>query len=234
MRYKIKSYISLGRGQTLSRDSKEQWEALRTSKRNKAYCIESDIDSYENNCRHNLESKCVARILDKVLGNRNWHIVSIGVGKANLEWHLKARNPKLHLFCADYTGQALLELQKVFISCDGFLEFDMLKDDWGRLNNFDFILLNRVNTEFSFNEWREIYRRMSINKIRRIIFIPCGFGSIHELYLNLKNIFNKNTAKISWCYTESEFLRMWKTYYRVVKKISFNDSAVYFLELKQG
>lgn len=232
MKYKIKHYINMGGGRTLNGNSKEQWEALRASKRNKAYCIESDIDSYEENCKQNLESERVAKILDKVLGCRDWHIVSIGVGKANLEWHLKRLNPKLHLCCADYTGQALLELQKVFTSCDSFLEFDMLKDDWEKINKFDFVLLNRVNTEFTFNEWREIYRRMAINKVRRVIFIPCGFGSIHEFYTNLKNMFNKKAVKISWCYTEYEFLKMWKKHYRVVKKISFNDSAVYFLELR--
>ncbi len=95
---------------------------MRASKRNKVYCIESDVDSYEENCKQNLESECVAKILEKVLGYRDWHIASIGVGKANLEWHLKCANPKL--------------------------------------------------------------------------------------YTNFKNVFNKQAVKISWCYTEYEFLRM--------------------------
>ena len=158
----------------------------------------------------------------------------MGVGKAHLEWHLKHMNPKLHICCADYTEKALIDLEKVFVIGDNFLQFDMLKDDWKRLTRYDYCLLNRVNSEFSSIQWKGIYAQMAKSGIKKIIFIPSRFGNIADFCNSILNAkFKKGEAKVSWCYTEYEFLKMWKPYYRVIKKISFDDSAIYCLKLRE-
>lgn len=219
----------------MSGGAKEQWERLRQSKKNKEYCIENDRISYEKNCACDRKNQRLAQILTEIFaGGGVNRLVSLGVGKGHLEWHLKDINPKMYICCTDYTEKALFALKKVFITGDSFMPFDMLTDDWGNLSGYDVVLLNRLNSEFDFTQWKRIYAEMAGSGIRRIIFIPSGFGGISDFLNNMPNTFHKEeAAKISWCYTEYEFLKMWKRYYRTVRKISFNDSAIYCLDLKR-
>lgn len=220
----------------MSGESKEQWERLRSSKKNMEYCIESDKESYEKNCIRDIKNQQLAKILIGVLGMKEQtHIISLGVGKAHLEWYLKHMNPNVQICCTDYTEKALTNLEKVFVTGNNFLQFDMLKDDYKRLKGYDYVLLNRVNSEFSFTQWKGIYDKMAKSGIRKIIFIPSRFGNVADFCKSVLNrLDEKRAVKISWRYTEYEFLKMWKHYYRIVKKISFNDSAIYCLELRKN
>lgn len=144
MRYKVYSPI---KGIPFSKEnSKESWELLRKKKHNNPYGIEGTVLLYEKNCNKQTEYKKVAAMICRYLKN-SVSIVSCGVGKGMLEWHIKRLLPKSYLCCTDYTAEALVELKKVFVLSDEFKVFDIKNDNWEELNRFDVVLLYRVNTD---------------------------------------------------------------------------------------
>ena len=64
MRYKVRHYMNID----MSGESKECWERLRSSKKNPEYCIESDPESYEQNCIRDKGNQQLAQILIGILG----------------------------------------------------------------------------------------------------------------------------------------------------------------------
>ena len=124
--------------------------------------------------------------------------------------------------------------KKVFRKADALLCFDMIKDDWSVLNQYDYVILYRVSTEFSFSEWKKIFERMYEKRIEHIIFIPTGLDTyknmLLELYGHLSRMMRKKKDIFcGWLYSENEFRRMWKGKYAEEKCIYIQNTAVFFL-----
>ena len=110
----------------------------------------------------------------------------------------------------------------------------MIKDDWSVLNQYDYVILYRVSTEFSFSEWKKIFERMYEKRIEHIIFIPTGLDTyknmLLELYGHLSRMMRKKKDIFcGWLYSENEFRRMWKGKYAEEKCIYIQNTAVFFL-----
>ena len=158
---------------------------------------------------------------------------SVGVGKGILEYHIKDIMPTQYLCCTDYTLKALTELKKFFLQCDEFLPLD-LSSDISVLNKYDIVLMYRISTEFSFREWRRVFKKLYKNGTKHIIFVPTEIATVKDLINEYSIHFahvlkGKKDTFCGWKYSENEFLKMMSGYYKVKSKKKFNDTTVFDL-----
>ena len=221
--------------------TQENWEVLRNDEVEGPFSIEKTVEAYEENCKKSSSYEEVASIIIQELekrGNNN-KIVSLGIGKGILEWHLKKQKPTLSVECTDYTAEAIEKLKKVFISMDDGYPFDMLKGHWNLLGTDSILLMFRVSTEFNQEQWQNIFEKMYIAGIRNIIYIPTELCTIKEMIMERINhlrciVRGRKAMFCGWLYSEKEFEKIFRgnrniPLYDIESRIPFENTAVYFL-----
>lgn len=218
--------------------NESNWDILRTDEREGAFAIEKDVESYERNCMVANKYKNAAEKVCSILASKeitNNKIISLGVGKGILEWHLKKIRPELVVECTDYTANAIEQLKKVFIDIDSAYQFDMLNGSYLALDINAVFLMYRVSTEFNHEEWIQIFRKMNDAGIKYIIFIPAGLDNLidmikEKLFYILNILRRRKNIDCGWLYSESEYLKMFTGGgYHVGDKIYFDKTAAYLL-----
>lgn len=214
------------------------WDDLRRDNQDKAFSIESSMQEYRNNCNKAEDYKQAADVIGNIIAcSTITKVVSCGVGKAILEYHLKQISPDLYLHCTDYTYEAIKQLEKVFIECDAFSCFDMKKDDWGKLSDYEAVILYRLSTEFSRQEWKDIFLKMKEAGFGRIIFVPTELCKVKDMMFEALNhwknvIAKKHDVFCGYLYTEDEWIKMWgKMNIEIITKVEINNTAIYYLKL---
>lgn len=190
----------------------ENWDVLRTYETKGEFSIERTIDDYISNCERKNDYKETAKIISNIIKRNKWkNAVSMGAGKCILEYHIKKLLPELNIECTDYTQKSLALVEKVFINCNGFFNFDMLYDDYNILKEKNVIIMNRVSTEFTRRQWKEIFQNMYNAGIQNIIFIPTEIMTfrmaIEEMWRYLINIIHRRkNIFCGWMYSRREYL----------------------------
>ena len=234
---KIKHYYYFGKqlNSRISGDSlnKANWEELRNDGISGSFSIEKSVVDYERSCRNADEYAKLAKIITEELSS-NAHLVSLGVGKGILEWHIKQINSKITIECTDYTVNSIELLKRVFINMDAAYVFDILNGDYEKFDKDSILLFFRVSTEFDFEQWKDIFNKMYISGIKNLIFVPTGVDNINSMIVEeFRHIFNKVLGRkdifCGWLYSENEFLKMFSNKYDIERKIPFSQTAVYFL-----
>lgn len=223
--------------------NKNNWDLLRMDDNPSPFSIENSIDDYEKNCNKYEKYKEIASI---ILSNieKDDSIISLGSGKAILEYHIKKQDPSIHIECTDYTVDSIERLKKVFVSLDSSYTFDILSGDYSKLNNDSIILLNRISTEFTREQWYGIFSNLYANDFKKIIFIPTGLDTaltmLHEKFLHFRNkIIGKKDIFCGWLYSEKEFIKMFSrgsnnNLYNISLRVPIDESAIYFLEINSS
>jgi len=222
------------------------WDIVRTTSESTLFSFESDIKAYEENCLRLSRYKRFAQEICSILVDIPCtKIISMGVGKGTLEWYIKKFHPEIFVECTDYANESISRLSKLFIDVDNAFVFDMLEDDYQIINNGSCIILYRVSTEFSYNEWCNIFEKFAEAKIQYIIFVPTELlgwrNFLREHYMHMKNILLHGADIFcGWMYSENEFLKMFygknrtSKHYSVIKKIDMDDTAIYLLKNNNG
>ena len=225
--------------------NQNNWDVLRNESSNKDFSIEKTIEEYEDNCRLQEKYRKVAELIVAELSDRGLignGIVSLGVGKWILEWHIKQICPDLYVSCTDYTPEAMEKLKSVFKSVDDVSVFDMLNGDYSLFKKDTTVIMYRVSTEFTRKQWDIIFSNMYDAGIKHIIYVPTEVASfrymLSERISHFKNIIKRRRDIFcGWLYSESEFLKMFagkgrhKGYY-IDKSVPFDNTRIYYLSRK--
>ena len=219
------------------------WDILRTDNAPGPFSIEKEISAFEENCKVSSNYKEAADVICRLikehnLGNR---LVSLGCGKGIVEWHIKKNMPELHVKCTDYAQKGIEQLSKVFVDCDEFGTFDMLLGDYGEwAKTGDILLMYRVSTEFSAEQWQSIFDRIYNSKINYIIFVPAelmtlgiAIGEKGRLLFNLLS--GKKVTFCGWMYSQKEYVRFFggkdgKPKYRIIALEKYKDTGAFALQ----
>ncbi len=224
--------------------NEENWDYLRKADNKSVFSLEEDIENYERNCEGRDSYIETASIISEYLNTKedfSGKIVSLGVGKGILEYHIKKILPNVYIECTDYTKDAIEKLKKVFIKADKCSVFDMLNGDYAGFCKESIIIMHRVSTEFNRKQWNAIFFKLFKAGIKNIIFIPTEIASLKIMVQEKKN-YLKNRIKrrrqifCGWLYSESEFISFFKgkgtkALYLIDKKVDNSDTAVYFLKI---
>ena len=248
---KIKHYFAFDKkfynGNDFKKISSTNWDMLRTDSAPGPFSIEKEISEFEENCKAATSYRETAEIIcgfieKHKLGNR---MVSLGCGKGTVEYHIKKIMPELHIKCTDYAQKGIEQLAKVFVDCDEFGTFDMLAGDYGEwAKTGDILLMYRVSTEFTAEQWQTIFDRIYNANIQYVILVPT---EIMTLWMALKakirlfyNILSGRKVTFSgWMYSRKEFFKFFsgkdgKPKYQVIAFKEYKDSGVFALERQGG
>lgn len=239
---KIRHYYFFGREKAMDTLSAENWDELRLDEKPGPFSIERNIDDYEKNCTLSVEyyeaAEAIVRLWDEYkLGKR---LVSLGCGKGIVEWHIKKLMPELYIKCTDYATESLELLKKVFVECDEFKKFDMLStDDYKELRQDEALLMYRVSTEFSFEQWKEVFEKLYEGGVQNIIFVPTevlNFSiAINEKKNHLANwVKHRKNTFCGWMYSRKEFEKIFrgingKLKYEIVHCEMVNDTEIWLM-----
>jgi hypothetical protein len=122
---------------------------------------------------------------------RGWGVtrmVSVGVGTAVLEYHIQTLYPELRLRCGDYAPASLEVLRRCFTECHSIELMDLRQPRWIADPEREVVLLNRVDTELTDDEWRSVFAELARQGARRVIWIPCGLLTPHALVHELQTV----------------------------------------------
>lgn len=224
--------------------SAANWDILRTDDVPGPFSIEKEINAFEENCKTVADYRETAEIIcglikEHKMGNR---LVSLGCGKGVAEYHIKKIMPWLHVMCTDYAQKGIEQLAKVFIDCDEFGTFDMLSGDyvaWGGKTG-SILLMYRVSTEFSIEQWRSIFDRIYNANIEYVIFVPAEIMTLwialKEKVMLLYNILSgKKVTFCGWMYSLSDFFRFFngkgdKPKYQIIALEKYKDTGIFVLQ----
>lgn len=218
---------------------KENWEILRGFQGTNEYAIENDKDNYILSVRKKKDYQPRVEIMVHMIKRLHCdNVVSLGVGCGLLEFMLKERLPKTHFICTDFTNKSIVALERVS-NCNEFRTFDILNGDYDKFNNGTCLLMHRVSTEFSYDEWERIFKKIyDSKKIKYVIFIPTENATIKEILdekiQHMKNLLlNRRDFDCGWKYSKKsilDFMTMKRKKKHIIKKIMpVDNTAVYLI-----
>lgn len=221
--------------------NQRNWDILRTESKESAYAIEDSIEEYEENCKeavsYEISSKHIVDILKKQ-GCK--HVVSLGVGKGILEWHLKKQMPDLYVECADYTEAAIEKLKIVFVDGDAFHRFDILEGNYQIFNKDAFFIMYRVSEEFCYSDWCKIFKKMNENGIKNILFIPDMLAT-ENLAIHMNKRHAKHTEQgikdifCGWIYSEDILEEIFQAgEYEIAERHPIGELVLYLLRQRDN
>lgn len=239
---KIKHYYDFGGLLKNGKIGEKGWDQLRMQNQDLSFSIEKSRNAWVANCENDLNYCTSAEVISRYITDEKIHkVISIGVGKGILEYHIKKiLGDEISIECMDYTPNAIEELKKVFLECHQFAVFDVLHDSWDLLDNQALIVLFRMSTEFTEKDWKYIFAKMHGVGIKRILYVPTDILDLTELLKTLKLyvIYKlkgkwKNLTFCGWRYSKEIHLSFWDKYYEVEKHIKKDDKNYYFLKIKE-
>ena len=147
-------------------------------------------------------------------------LFSVGVGSAALEYLIKKQHPDIQLICTDSAPKNVKTLQQVFYECDQIYEFNLFDTDWEISGQPDkrLVLLNRLDSLFSNDQWRRIFRSMHSARIVHVLFISSYILNLKGIYNIQKRLYRlkllrKPTVFIGWLRTLNVYQRFWQGLY---------------------
>lgn len=233
-------YYVFDNSESLPSLDKSAWDSLRTGTDNHAFRFESSVEEYEANCARRTDCREVAEAIRDMLptlGKEVSRLVSLGVGKGIVEWHLKRLVPELNLTCTDYAKAGVDNLRRYFHACDEVMPFDMLNSDYSTLGGSPVLLMNRVSTEFTPTEWQQIFRSCKAAGIKHILFIPTELASIRlKTMETLRHFIRKTLGRrdtfCGWLYSKHELELAMSQCYKIEKCTRLGNSALYLLSIR--
>ena len=183
-------------------NSSESWDALRRS--HPHFSISEDrkewIKASEVQVKKDGQDGGLVQRARDIVGIINrlgiTSVFSVGVGGAGLEYQIKKMKPDLRLICSEYSPVAVNILTKVFHEADSVILFDMKNDDWsvatrGVDPDKQLCLLYRIDIDFTNEELRNIFDKMSVAGVCNILVVLCG-------RLTLRGLFNRLRQRLVW------------------------------------
>ncbi|MBI5715320.1 MAG: hypothetical protein HZC38_18135 [Chloroflexi bacterium] len=100
--------------------SSAAWDRLRLDAADLSFALAADRSTWLEECKRSEDTITRAREIGEIIIARQFRaIFSVGVGRAHLEYHLKAHlPPSIHLTCAEFSLRTLQTLSTVFHEAD--------------------------------------------------------------------------------------------------------------------
>lgn len=216
------------------------WNQLRVGTNDNPFALENSKELYEENCMSKMNSAyadCADYLCMLFEKYHICNVISLGVGKGILEWHLKNKRPQMQLTATDYTKDSLDILKKVSGICDDYFLFDFKTGDYSLLKQYDCLVLYRLSTELDFEMWKRTFEKMSKNEIKQIVFVPTELLTFNMMLQErighiARIIRRKKDMFCGWMYSEKEIKNMWSDYYYIEQEKRMFDTKVYYLKIK--
>tara|TARA_B100001175_G_C19465272_1_gene618762 strand:- start:842 stop:1522 length:681 start_codon:yes stop_codon:yes gene_type:complete len=208
------------------------WNDLRNDPDEIQYFIPSKKSEYIKQASYsqNFTKEIISEILTIIREFKIKTILSIGSGRAYLEYGLKQKNLSIEISDLDDS----IDRIKAFNIFDKVYKLSF-NEILPKIQNFKgLILMSRIDTELSDNELKEMFNSMAEINIKYIFFIPAQvltFKSFFvEMYLRIKSLlYRKKLVFCGYSRSKNLFSNMWEKHY---KSSQTKYSKSFLLELK--
>lgn len=238
MKWTIRHYYDFGAdaqviGASLASDV--AWDRLRLDTTLDAFSLPRDRDAWLRLCEADQEARRRAHDVARVVvAGRYRTVVSVGVGRAHLEYWLKREQPDLKLTCLDYTARTVGVLRGLFVECDAMELFDLRTTRWPIRGPDTLYLLCRLDTELNNDEWAAVFGRMAVAHIDRVLFVATGFIKprtlVQEAARHLAGALHlRRPVFAGYLRTKSAFRQLWRPSYREIAELRVGACSAFLL-----
>jgi len=217
--------------------TEEEWGRLR--ERDAAFGFGGSRETWIATARSNptlvSRAEAVARLL------RDWgvpRVVAVGTGTGTFEYLLKSFAPEIAVRCGDWATESIVELKRLFTEAESVERMDIRQVTWVR-DPDEVVLLNRVDMELRDSEWRSVFRDMAGQKVRRIIWIPCGLLTGASVFTELRGILagigrRRRLYRTGYLRTPARMVELFANGYQCREVIKRGDLPTWALHLNEG
>ena len=185
MKLTIKHYYDFGEDAELVGESLlsgGSWDRVRLEAKGPAvdgaFALSRDRAGWLRRCGESPHVMSAVRQIAEVIRAKGFSaIVSVGAGRACVEYHLKNQLPSIHLTCTELSPRVVQALRDTFSECDHVGVFDFTSAQWPSVADGTVYLLNRVDTELDDEQWKRVFGNMSQSGVRHALVIATGFVS---------------------------------------------------------
>jgi hypothetical protein len=206
VRITVPHYYDFGEDRSLVGDDlvrPEAWDALRT-KTTGPFGLADTREGWDRVADdHPILGERTKEILRLVEERGGGSIASYGVGGASLECWLKRQDPDLRLLIGEYAPATVERLRDVFPEAEIHLH-DLLRDppleaDWH--------LFNRIDTEFTNSQWRQLLKRFGEN---RILVVATELIDLRDAWRELRIGMRRGTTHSGHVRNRAAFEALWR------------------------
>jgi len=198
------------------------WEYLRNNSNEGPYHIPNNKLDYISKAESSNYNDMAIAII-KYCNSKNLNkIFSFGSGIALLEYHIKKLS-NFKVIVSDYNDSIYrIDEFKIF---DAALKIDLLKDQF-TIEQGTLLLFPRIDTEFTNNQLKNIFHKLSTSTNSDLLFIPAELLTIRIFLAEIKILLIsiiKNNKRVFCGYARSriEFIKLWNSYYHYTKFMGF-------------
>jgi hypothetical protein len=161
-------------------------------------------------------------------------VVSCGVGRAFVEYHVKQMRPELALTCTEYSSQTVARLRAVFHECDRIHCHDFTRAGWPAADERTLFLLNRVDTELSDEQWPGVFANLAAENVRHVLVVATELLTARVLASELKRrilarILRRPLTFAGYIRTRAAFTALWRDHYRLVAQVPIGNLTGFLL-----
>jgi hypothetical protein len=242
MKYTMRHYYAFGRKVNLVGNdllSPLAWDQVRMTDEieagTPAFHLPKDRDDWLRTCHESSSAAaCAADIAQMVRRGQFTKVLSVGVGRACLEYHLKCLEPAVHLVCTEYSPRVVERLQQVFLECDRIELLDIKSAGWMDAGAHCLVLLNRVDTELDDQEWRVVFKNLAGSGVKNVLIVATGFLTLRTLAFELSQrlmsmFFRRGLTFAGYTRTKARFKELWSPSFTVVEERSIGTLVGFYL-----
>ena len=109
--------------------------------------------------------------------------------------------------------------------------------EYKKIDVLDVVLMYRISTEFSIEEWQNIFLYLYNRKVQNIVFVPTEIASMSDLILELygkvkRKLMNQTSTFCGYLYGKKEIDTFFNKFYIVKDYKKVKHTGIYFLEIK--
>jgi hypothetical protein len=204
--------------------SAESWDRLRieaSSPSNSAFALPKDRTNWVRLCFQFPEVIASANDIGVIIRSKQFStVVSVGVGRACVEYHLKVQLPWIQLLCTELSPRVIERLRELFIECDQVDFFDITSQYWPYFADNCLYLLYRVDTELDDRQWKTTFTNMARSGIDYVLLVPSAFLTLktfsQELIRRWRSLlWGRRLTFSGYIRTKEVFRTFWTPYYVV-------------------
>jgi hypothetical protein len=205
------------------KNSKIDWDFLRKSKKDSEYYMPQTEGEYKSIINEKNYENIIEVTSNYVNKNKLDTIVSLGSGRAALEYKLKLKTG-IRTIISDIT-KSIFTLKKLNFF-DEVLLIDITKKLDINISEKSIVILPRIDTELSDSQINQLFKTLNKKGVKHILFIPAQLISIKsiliQVYVFLKALIqNKSLVDCGYSRSRSRFKKLWKEFYDIHKSYNF-------------
>jgi len=206
------------------------WEKLRDNPKEIHYYIPKNKNEYISfvEAQGQYKKKTLQDLRKVINQYRITKILSLGCGRAHLEYNL-SKIVDIKIDVSDLT-ESIIKIKSFNIFNNAYL-LDFSKKFNLEKNEYQLVLLSRIDTELSDNQLEDLFESLYHSNIKYIYFIPAELLNFKTLLVEIKLfikslLFRKKRVFCGYARTEKSLISKWKGFYNF-KKDSQNNYLLY-------